>query len=273
VRRRLRGAALIGLLAVGAACDRVRGVSLLSVEQEIAIGREAAAEVRRDLPLVSDGEVADYLAEVGHALVAAAGGPPYPYSFSVVDAGAVNAFALPGGPVLVHRGVLTSATTEAQLASVVAHEIAHISRRHAAAQMTTTVVANLGLGLLGAVLGNDLGAGAARMAASFMATGITQKFSRDDERDADSEGLRMLTAAGWEARGMTDLLDVLRRQADRDPTSVEQFFSSHPAPAERVDRLRAAVAGHRGGRRDSPRFHSMKARLARRAVSRPRTHP
>ncbi len=264
MRRGLACVLLVSCLVSGAGCERVRRLRLLTLEQEVAIGAEALAEVRRDLPIVDDVEVSAYLAAIGNRLAAQSGGPDYPYSFAVVDSTAVNAFALPGGPVLVHRGIVEAAATEAQLAGVLAHEIAHISRRHAAGQMTTSLAAHLGLGFLGAVLGNDLGASAARMAASLMANGITQKFSRDDERDADSEGLRMLTAAGWDARGMTELLELLRREADAHPTRVERFFASHPAPDERVASLREAVHRHRGGRQDSPRFQAVRRRLQQR---------
>lgn len=259
-----RFALVVVSLAMVAGCERVRQLRLLTMEQEVAIGNEALADVRRELPMVEDAELSAYLTSIGRRLAAQSGGADYPYSFAVVDSAAMNAFALPGGPVLVHRGIFVAATTEAQLAGVVAHEIAHISRRHAAGQMTTSLAAHLGLGFLGAVLGNDLGASAARMAASLMANGITQKFSRDDEREADTEGLRMLTAAGWDARGMSELLDLLRREAGTHPSSVERFFSSHPAPDERVARLREEVSRHPGGRRDSARFQAARHRLQQR---------
>ena len=243
-------------------------ITLVSVQQEVEIGKQANAQVRRDGPQLRDAEVVNYLQGIGRRLIAKADGPKYPYSFHVADYKEINAFALPGGPVWVHRGVFQAAANESQVAGVVAHEIAHISQRHAASQLTKATVANLGLGLLGAVLGNDIGAGAARMAAGLLTNGMFMKFSRDDEREADAVGLRMMVGAGWDARGMTELFDVLRREAKRDPGSVEVFFSSHPSPAERINRLRADVARHRGGRRDSPQFQAVKARLQRLAPAR-----
>jgi beta-barrel assembly-enhancing protease len=236
-------------------------ISLVSVEQEIEIGRQAHAQMRKGTPEVRDAETVAYVRTIGQRLAAHAGAVKYPYSFSVADYREINAFALPGGPVWVNRGTLQAAATEAQFAGVLAHEIAHISQRHAASQLTKATVTNWGLGLLGAVLGNDGGAASARLAAGFLASGIFLKFGRDDEREADTVGLRMLTRAGWEARGMVELFEILRREQARDPSRVETFFSTHPPPRDRIAHLRDAAAKHRAGRRDSPQFQAVKARL------------
>ena len=103
----------------------VSTVTLVSVSDEIAIGRQAQQEVRKQVPALNDRAVVSYVASIGRQLAARAGGPKYPYSFSVADYKEINAFALPGGPVWIHRGVITAATNESQLAGVVAHEVAH----------------------------------------------------------------------------------------------------------------------------------------------------
>src|SRR5688572_2749810 len=186
-------------------------ITLVSVEDEIAIGRQANAQVRKEMPEVGDAQVIGYIRSIGQRLVRRAPGPKYPYTFSVANYREINAFALPGGPVWIHRGVLHSATNESQVAGVLAHEIAHIAQRHAADQLTKATMANWGLGLLGAVLGNSGGAGAAQTAAGFLANGVFLKFSRDDEREADRLGLDMMRRAGWDGRGMVELFDILRR--------------------------------------------------------------
>ena len=236
-------------------------ITLVSVEQEIEIGREANAQVRKEMPELTDAQVTSYVRGVARRLVQVAPGPKYPYSFSVVNYREINAFALPGGPVWVHRGVLQAATNESQVAGVLAHEIAHIAERHAADQLTKGVLANLGLGLFGAVLGNSGGAGAAQMAAGFIANGAFLKFSRDDEREADRVGLRILTKAGWDGRGMVELFEILRRESNRDPGAVEVFLSSHPAPQDRIAQLQADIARGKGGRHDTPEFQAVKSRL------------
>jgi predicted Zn-dependent protease len=238
-------------------------ISLVSGNQEIEIGKQANAQVRRQVPELRDAETAEYVRGIGRRLVPHAGGPKYPYTFSVADYREINAFALPGGPVWVHRGILHAATNESQLAGVMAHEIAHISQRHAADQLTKATMANWGLGVLGALLGNDGGATAAKLAAGFLANGLFLKFSRDDEREADRVGLQMLTRAGWDGRGMVELFEILRHEQKRNPGRVETFFSTHPSPQDRIVRLHGDVGRTRAGRRDSAQFRAVKARLLR----------
>jgi predicted Zn-dependent protease len=259
---RLSSGSVVGALVL---TTGVTAITLISVEQEVEIGRQANAKAKKELPELRDAEVAAYVRSIAARLVRVAPGPKYPYTFSVVNYREINAFALPGGPVWLHRGVLHSATNESQVAGVLAHEIAHIAERHAASQLTKGAMANLGLGLLGAVLGNSGGAGAAQTAASFMTQGMFLKFSRDDEREADRVGLRMLTRAGWDARGMVELFDLLGRAANRDPGLVDSFFSSHPSPADRIKDLRADVATMKGGRRDTAQFRAIRSKLLRMA--------
>jgi predicted Zn-dependent protease len=236
------------------------GVTLISVEQEIEIGQQAQAQVRAKVPELG-GEVHAYVVSVGRALAARARGPRYPYSFSIANYREINAFALPGGPVWVHRGALDAARNEAQLAGVLAHEIAHIAQRHAADQLTKGVIAEGLLSLLGAVLGNDGGARAAQIAARFIAGGYMLRFSREDEREADRVGVDIMRRAGWDAIGMIEFLQIIRDRQGRDPSQVEVFLSSHPSPAQRITELRRIV--RRGGRRDSPQFQAMRRTIGR----------
>ena len=252
-------AILIALLFCGTA---THALSLISVKDEIAMGRDAQQQVKKTVKVLDDREVAAYVARLGKALAARAKGPGYPYSFSVANHRALNAFALPGGPVWIHRGILHAASNEAQVAGVLAHEIAHIAERHAADQITKQLVANGFLGLLGAVLGNDPGgARTAQTGARILAGGYLLKFSRDDEREADRVGVEIMRRAGWDPRGMADFMDVLRREQGRDPGSVEVFLSTHPAPAERAVVLKRLAAQHPTGRRDSTAFRAAKSRV------------
>jgi beta-barrel assembly-enhancing protease len=239
-------------------------ISLISVSDEIKLGREAQRQVAAQVPELNDRAVVSYVSDIGRRLAASAPGPKYPYSFRVANYRELNAFALPGGPVWIHRGIIHAAANESQLVGVLAHEIAHIARRHAADQITKQLVANGLLGLLGAILGNDGGgARTAQIGAQVLANGYMLKFSRDDEREADSQGLKIMRRAGWDPRGMPDFMEILRREQGRDPGSVEIFLSSHPAPAERVEVLRRAIPKAAGGKRDSDRFRSVKSRALR----------
>ena len=248
------------LLAMSAAWVSAQ-VRLISVDDEIRMGRESQQQVRRQVPELTDREVNTYIASVGRRLAVRAGGPRFPYSFTVANYREINAFALPGGPVWIHRGAIAAAGNEAQLAAVLAHEIAHISQRHAADQVTTQLVANGFIGLLGAMLGNTRSAQTAQAGARVLAGGYMLKFSRDDEREADSVGAEIMRRAGWDAREMAAFMETLRRVHGKDPASLEVFLSSHPAPEERAQRLRATLRG--GGVKDSARFRQIKARLSR----------
>jgi beta-barrel assembly-enhancing protease len=251
-------------LTTAVASGSVAAVQLVSVRDEIEIGRQAQEEIRRQTPEVSDPAVREYVARLGARLASQASGERYPYSFSTADYRELNAFALPGGPVWINRGILAAADNEAQVAGVLAHEVAHIARRHSAGQITKGTVASGLVGLLGAVLGNDgAGAATARVAAGVTASGFMLKFSRDDEREADREGVRIMRAAGYDTRGMLEFMQLLERQSGRSPGAAE-FLSTHPAPASRVRELEQMVAeGGSGGRRQSTAFTQMKQRLER----------
>ena len=257
------------LLLVSVLSVTAGAVQLVSVRDEIAIGKQAQAQVKRETPEVSDATVRTYVARVGRQLAAHARGSRYPYSFSVANYREINAFALPGGPVWVNRGALQAAGTESELAGVLAHEIAHISQRHAAQQLSNAMVTNLGLSLLGALLGNSGGATAANIAARYVASGAFLKFSRDDEREADRVGAGIMARAGWDPHGMIELMQTIREQERRDPGSVDVFFSNHPSPKDRVALLTRVVPKARSGKRDSAEFQSVRARLKKLPPARP----
>jgi predicted Zn-dependent protease len=241
----------------------VAAVVLLSLDEEIALGRKAQTAMLGRTPRVSDRAVRACVAEIGRRLVAVAGGPSYPYSFNVADYTETDALALPGGPVWIYRGALASSATEAQLAGVLAHEVAHLSLGHPARQLSSAMLANTGLGLLGALLGNTGGAATSGAAATAMTGALFLGYSREDERAADREGTRILARAGWDPRGLLEFLAAARRQAARRPSSVEVFLSTHPATDERIARLREETAGMRKGRRSSARFADIRRRLGR----------
>jgi predicted Zn-dependent protease len=238
-------------------------VALVSVEEEIEIGQAANKQIREQVPELRDNTIVSYVRDVGTRLVRVAPGAKYPYSFSVADLPEINAFSLPGGPVWIHRGVLARAANESHVAAVLAHEIAHIAQRHGADRLTQGMVAKWGLGLLGALLGNTGGAGTAQAAASLLTGGVFLKFSRREEQEADEVGMSILTRSGWDGRGMVELFQMLQREEGRGQSGVGGFLSSHPSPQDRIDNLSAQLSKRRGGTRDSARFRSVKAHLAR----------
>jgi predicted Zn-dependent protease len=259
---------LSALSSLFVASSSVAAVVLVSIEEEIEIGRSANQQVRMQVPELRDATVVSYVRDVGRRLVRAAPGAKYPYSFSVADLPEINAFALPGGPVWINRGVLSNVGNESQVAAVLAHEIAHIAQRHGADRLTQGMVAKWGLGLLGALLGNTGGAEAAQAAAGLLTGGVFLKFNRDEEREADRVGMTILTRSGWSGHGMVELFQMLGREAGRDAASVDAFLSSHPSPQDRIENLSQA-SRRLGGTRDSARFRSIRARVGRLRASRP----
>jgi len=131
---------------------------LISVPEEITMGRQAQAAMAARTPRLASAEIQAYVSQIGHRLAAAAGGPGFAYSFDVANLAEVNALALPGGHVWVYRGAIAIARSESELAGVLAHEVAHVVERHAARQASAAMVASIGLQLLSALLGNTGGA-------------------------------------------------------------------------------------------------------------------
>jgi len=239
---------------------------LIAVDEEMRWGRAVHVEMRKEVPLVSDPAIGLYVTSVGRRLASHAGGPKYPYSVTVGDYAELNALALPGGYIWINRGTLQAAGNESQLAGVLAHEVAHVSLRHAARQISNAAVARAGLDFLSALLGNIGGAITSDAAARTMADGVILGFSRDDEREADRVGTNLLKRVGWDSRGLVEFLEIVRTHARRAPSTVDVFFSTHPALDERLAELRRGQPA--AGRRDSATFRECARRLSRLASAR-----
>src|SRR3954469_25540750 len=143
------------------------GFNLYPVDEEIKAGKDAATETEKQMPLVKDAQLNQYIQSLGHKLAAKAPGYQYPYNFKIVNQKEMNAFALPGGPVYVNLGTIQAAQNEAQLAGVMAHEISHVVMRHSTHQASKQMFAQLGLGVLGGALGNGIGGQLAKLGINF----------------------------------------------------------------------------------------------------------
>ena len=250
-------ATVTGLLALGLALPAVAqtpepkaGFNLFSVEQDIEIGRQSAAQAERQLPLLRDRSVESYASTVMCRLADAAPGPRFPYQIRVVNAADINAFSLPGGFIYVNRGLIEAVRSEGELAGVLAHEMAHVAQRHGTSQVTKAYGAQLGVGLLAGVLGgrdHRLGMGE-QVAGSLGLNALFMKFSRNAENEADRVGAQMMARAGYDPLAMASFFDVLAAEQRRNPGSVEQFFSSHPSPRDRAANIRAQSAHLERGR-------------------------
>ncbi|MGH9458283.1 MAG: M48 family metalloprotease [Thermoanaerobaculia bacterium] len=230
--------AVVVLLLAACATNPVTGrrqLALVTEAQEIQMGQEAARAVARQMGLYQDAELQAYVNRVGQEMARRSERPEIPWSFQIVDDPMVNAFALPGGPVFVTRGILAHFNSEAELASVLGHEIGHITARHAVEQISQAQLANLGVGLA-MILSPEL----AQFGdlASLGLQLLFMKFGRDDERQADDLGLRYMNTAGWDPREMPPVFGVISEiSRAQGGGRVPEWASTHPDPANRAERL------------------------------------
>lgn len=236
------------LMAVLATCatNPVTGrreLSLISESQEIAMGQEAAKEVAGSISPVADQTLQQYVSNLGMTLARASERPNLPWSFTVMDDGQVNAFALPGGPIFVTRGILTHMNSEAQLVSVLGHEIGHITAKHSVQQMSQAQLAQIGL--IAAVIVKPGLAGFGNLASQGLGL-LFLKFGRDDERQSDELGFKYMTTAGYSPAEMAEMFRTLQRLGGGSSEGrVPEWLSTHPDPGNRVqatlDRMAATT--------------------------------
>jgi beta-barrel assembly-enhancing protease len=212
----------------------------MTPEQEIAIGYKSAPEMAAQMGGVSRNAQAVALVQrVGDVLVkqSVAAKSPYKFSFHVLaDPKTINAFALPGGPIFITEGLLRQLKSEAELAGVLGHEIGHVIARHSSERLAKQ---QLTQGLIGALV---VGSGDYTSAQIGQMVGgmINMKYGREDEIESDALGIRIMTEAGYDPRGMVRVMEVLAKASggSRQP----EFMSTHPAPENRSERIKEAIA-------------------------------
>jgi len=243
-------AALAGILFASCAVNPATGhrqFMIISESREIAMGRQYDPEVVASMGLYGGDEWQSYIQALGSRMAALTERPDLPWTFRVVDDPIVNAFAIPGGFVYVTRGILAHFTSEAQLASVLGHEIGHVTARHSAAQMSRQSL------LQGVVGAGSVFAPNLQSAWALAGTGVgilSLKFSRDDESQADQLGLRYIYRAGFDPRPMPEVYTMLGRISAASGSRTPEWLSTHPDPGNREQRIRAAIAQLPDGRFD-----------------------
>ncbi len=219
------------------------GFNIISIEDEIAMGRQVAAEAEQELALIDDALLGEYLNRLGQQLATVAPFEAYAYEFTLVNDSDINAFALPGGFIYLNRGIIEAADREAEVAGVLAHEIGHVALRHGTSQASKASIAQAPLTILGGIFGGGNGVGSilTQLGIGFGANSVFLKFSRDAEREADLIGAQILYDAGYDPTGMTEFFEKLAAEGG---SRGAEFFSSHPNPdnrlgdvAEEIDRL------------------------------------
>ena len=234
---------------------------------DVQAGRQAAQEVERQMPLLRDSSIDSYVSSVGRRLVAAIPPefqhPEFRYSFQVVNARDINAFALPGGPMYVNRGMIEAAKNEGEMAGVMAHEISHVALRHATAQATETQKAQIG-SVLGQIAGAIIGGGVGQAIGGASQVGFgawALKYSRKYESQADTLGAQIMARAGYDPRDLANMFRTIEQQGG---SGGPEWLSSHPNPGNRYEAImREAqllrVSGNQG--QDNREFQRVQARL------------
>jgi beta-barrel assembly-enhancing protease len=254
----LRASAVINLsmlIALMPALTRAQGTKLqapknkYSVQDDVKLGQQAATEVRQQMPTLAENSSTDaYVERVGERLIGAI--PPeyqnraFRYSFDVVNASDINAFALPGGPMFVNRGMIEAARTEGEMAGVMAHEISHVALRHGTAQATKQSGIGIQLGaigsaILGAVIGGNVG-GAVAQGAQLGLGAYLLKYSREYETQADILGAQILARAGYDPRDLASMFKTIEQQGGG--AGGPEWLSSHPNPGNRYERINQEAA-------------------------------
>lgn len=238
-RRVRRTAAVACLCGAGVAAGCAPAIS---TQQEVQIGADYARQINQQLPLVNDRATLNYVNQIGQQIARAADPRGIQYHFYVVNSDVVNAFALPGGHVYLNRGLIERASNVSELAGVLAHEVAHVAQRHSVEQLQRAQNANLGLQVLyGVLLGRNPG-GVEQAAIQVGGQGIFAGYTRDAEREADAVAVDYLIRTGYDPRGMVTFFQKLMDMQQRQPSSVEQWFATHPTTAERVQNTQALIA-------------------------------
>jgi hypothetical protein len=232
---------------------------------DVKLGRDAAAQVRKEMPLIHDGAVDEWVQSVGRRLVNAI--PPefqhkeFNYTFEVVNQKEINAFALPGGPMFLNRGMIEAAKSEGEVAGVMGHEISHVALRHGTAQATKGQKFQLGA-ILGQVAGAVVGGAAGAIIAQGSQFGLGTyflKYSREYESQADLLGAQILARAGYDPRQMANMFKTIEAQGG---ASQPEWMSSHPNPGNRYEAInREAAMLKVTTRADTGEFQNARGRL------------
>ena len=259
--------------------DVGKGINFYSLEKEMALGKQLAQEVERQAKIVDDPLISEYVNRVGQNL-ARNSDAKVPFSFKVIEADDLNAFALPGGYIFVNTGLIQMAEEEDEFAGAVAHEVAHVAARHLTRQATKSEIANLLTIPLSVLLGGWTGY-AVRQAAGVAVPMTFLSFSRRDEAEADYLGVQYMYAAGYDPTGVINIFEKLDALNRRKPGTVSRLFATHPMDTDRIQKTQKEIEAILPAREEyvvsTSEYHSMRERVfalgARRKPEQPDNRP
>lgn len=241
---------------------------IVTPEEEYRLGKKLLRDIRKKLPVVEDLELNYYINNLGYHLVSSSPDIRFPFTFLIIDDGRINAFAMPGGIIAVNRGLIEMADNEAELAAVLAHEIAHVTQRHLARfyQQSKGVNLKTALGILAAAVLSSYSsqAGQAAFFGTLAANADSKlRFTRTNERDADRTGRTILAQAGYDTAAMQSFFKKLEQASLNDPDQVSEFLQTHPLTSSRItDNIRPTQPAQGGEKKtDSLDFQLTKSRL------------
>jgi len=241
------------------------GLNLYSLEKEIALGKMLAQQVEQSAKLVDDPVISEYVDRVAQNLVRNSDAR-VPFTVKVIDSGEINAFALPGGFFFVNSGLVLAADEEAELAGVMAHEIAHVTARHGTKQATKGQIAQWAMIPVMILLPAGAAGYAIYQGLSFGLPLAFLKFSRNAEREADFLGLQYMYKAGYDPTSFITFFEKIQEKERKSPGSVPKIFSSHPPTKDRVSKAQAEIAALLPAREEyvvtTSEFDQIKQRLA-----------
>ncbi|MGA9997781.1 MAG: M48 family metalloprotease [Pyrinomonadaceae bacterium] len=234
------------------------------ITDDVQLGREAAQQAEQQMPILNDAEATNYVSNVGERLVQNIPEefqhPEFRYYFKIVNARDINAFALPGGPMYVNRGMIEAARTEGEMAGVMAHELSHVALRHGTAQATKGQKYGLLAGIAG-IAGTIIAGPAAGQIAQGAIGAYFLKFSREYETEADVLGAQIMARSGYDPRDLANMFKTIEQQSGG--SGSPQFLSDHPSPANRYARINQEAQYLRitNPVRDTGEFRRIQSRL------------
>jgi beta-barrel assembly-enhancing protease len=214
-------------------------LNFFSLEKEMALGKQLASEVQKQAKVVEDPLLSEYVNRLGQGLVRNSDAK-VPFTFQLVEGEAPNAFALPGGYIFVYTGLLKVASEESELASAVAHEVAHVAARHMTCQATKSQIVNIA-SIPASILLGGLGGYAVRQGAGVGVPTVLRHFDRKAESEADYLGLQYLYAAGYDPNAAISLFEKIESLNRKQPGLVDRIFSTHPMDADRIRKAEAEI--------------------------------